>query len=293
MIEVWGIKLDGILWFCVSGASFFVGCVLLIGGVLFALRASRLWHNILIYFALIIAILFVYMAAIPFSNTFYIVWTTAICGALLAVHMKMKKRSMVTMVALGMTLLAVCIELPSYVMPSFESQGYNRIFVIGDSISDGIGAADERTWPKIVAENGFDVIDVAKAGATTVTAIRRQVHKVTDQSGIVVLEIGGNDALMGTPLEEYEKALREILTKVAISQHAVVMLEVPTLPWHIDYGRIQRKVAAEFNVTLIPKKFLAGIFSAKDATQDLAHLSAKGHELMAQKILSIIDQPVH
>ena len=66
------------------------------------------------------------------------------------------------------------------------------------------------------------------------------------------------------------------------------MLEVPVLPWHIEYGRILRKVANEFDVILVPKKFLAGIFSAKDATLDLAHLSPKGHELMARGVLSLI-----
>jgi len=288
MIEVWGVPLDGVMWYCVGGGSFFAGCLLLIAGMIGALFASKTWHNILIYFAVVVSAFFIYMAAMPFSDMFYILWAVVIAGGLSGIHFKSKKKIAVSMLAGGMTLLAVFLELPHYITPSIPSEGYSRLFVVGDSISDGIGTEDERTWPKIMVEEGFEVIDAARAGATSVTALRRQIHSVSDDEGIVVLEIGGNDALMGTPHDEYEKALREMLGKVLTDQHTVIMLEVPVLPWHIEYGRILRKVANEFDITLIPKKFLAGIFSAKDATLDLAHLSPKGHELMARGMLTLI-----
>jgi lysophospholipase L1-like esterase len=62
------------------------------------------------------------------------------------------------------------------------------------------------------------------------------------------------------------------------------MFELPLAPWHIGYGRIQRKLAAEFGVTLVPKSFLADIFRTKGATVDLAHLSPEGHKIMADKV---------
>lgn len=290
MIEVCGIPLDGVLWFCVGGGSFFAGCALLMAGIVGSLFASKAWHNFLIYFAVIISVLMIYMAAMPFCNLFYGVWALVIVGVLFGIHIKSKKIIVVITLGIAITFLAAILELPSYITPTISSKGYNRLFVVGDSISDGIGTDQERTWPKIMSEQGFEVIDVARAGATSVTALRRQIHQVTDQEGIVVLEIGGNDALMGTPYEEYEKSLRQMLAQVVTGDHTVIMLEVPTLPWHIEYGRILRKVANEFEVTLIPKKFLASVFSAKEATLDLAHLSPTGHELMARKMLSIIKQ---
>ena len=291
MIEIWGIPLDGFMWYCVSGESFFAACLLLIVGIIGALFTSKIWHNFLIYFAVIVSGFLIYMAAMPFSNVFYFAWGGVIAGSVLGIHLKSKKKIIVSMIAFSMTLLAVFLELPRYMITSVPSEGHDRLFVVGDSISGGMGNEYERTWPKIMVEEGYEVIDTARAGATSVTALRRQVHKVTDEEGIVLLEIGGNDALMGTPHDEFENALREILTKVVTDKHKVIMLEVPILPWHIEYGRILRKVANEFDVTLIPKKFLARIFSAKDATIDLAHLSSKGHELMARQMLILIGSP--
>jgi len=288
MIEVWGIPLDGVMWYCVGGGSFFAGGGLLAACMLGAVFASKIWHNFLIYFGVVISAFFIYMAAMPFSNLFYTLWALIIFGGLLGIHFKSKKKIPVNIIVIGITLIAIFSELPDYLTPTISSEGYNRLFVVGDSISDGIGTEDERTWPKIMVEEGFEVIDVSRAGATSLTAVKRQIHRVSDDKGIVILEIGGNDALMGTPYDEYEKALREILSKVLTEQHTVIMLEVPVLPWHIEYGRILRKTAKEFDVSLVPKKFLAGIFSAKGATLDLAHLSPKGHELMARKILLLI-----
>lgn len=290
-IELWGIPIDGFMWFCVSGGSFFVACLLLMVCIVGALFTSKIWHNFLIYFAMVVSGFLIYMAAMPFSNMFYFAWGGVIVGNVLGIHLKSKKKIIVSIMAFSMTLLAVFLELPHYMIKSNPSERYSKLFVIGDSISDGMGNKHERTWPKIMVEEGYEVIDAARAGATSVTALRRQVHKVTDEEGIVLLELGGNDALMGTPHDEFEKALREILVKVVSDKHEVIMLEVPVLPWHIEYCRIMRKVANEFDVALIPKKFLARIFSAKDATVDLAHLSSKGHELMARQIFTLIGPP--
>ncbi|MBW8034720.1 MAG: hypothetical protein FVQ79_03460 [Planctomycetes bacterium] len=294
MIEVWGIQLDGILWYCVSGSSLFLGALLLIMAVTTSLFPLKKWHNILVYFVAIFAVLLIYMAAVPFSNFFYLAWAVSILIWLVCLMLRIQAKSKITiavcLVAVVMALLAVLMELPHHIMPSIPSQGHSRLFVIGDSISAGIGTAEERTWPKIVSEKGLEVVDASIAGATVPSALRRQIQKITPDYGIVLLEIGGNDVFMGTSHEEFEKALRNILAKIVTDQHTVIMLEVPVLPWQVKYNRIQRKVANEFNVTVIPKKFLAGIFSAKGATVDLAHLSANGHELMAHKIWSLIYQ---
>lgn len=296
MIEVWGIQLAGLLWYCTSGTSLFLGCLLLIMAIVASLFRFNKRHNILVYFVAIIAVLLIYMAAIPFSSFFYVVWTGSILiwltCLILRINAKSKRTIVVCLIPLVMALLAIFMELPHHIMPSIPSQVHTRLFVIGDSISAGIGTAEERTWPRIITEKGIEVVDASIAGATAPSAMRRQVHKITGDNGIILLEIGGNDVFLGTSYEEFEKALQNILTKIAIDQHTVIMLEVPVLPWQIQYSRIQRKVAAEFNVTVIPKKFLAGIFSAKGATVDLAHLSPKGHELMAHQIWSFICQSI-
>ena len=294
MIEVLGIPLDGVLWYCASGRSLFLGSLVLIMAVAGSLFSSKKWHNIPLYYVTIISVILIYMSAVPFSNFFYIVWTLAIAAWLTCLALRIQTRSKATisvcLLPAAIGLLAAFMELPHHVMPSVPSRMHTRLYVIGDSISAGIGPTGERTWPRIIAEKGFEVVDASIAGATASSALRQQIQQTATDNCIVLLEIGGNDVLMGTSHEEFENALRNILIKTSVDQQTVIMLEIPVLPWNLKYTGIQRKAADEFNVTLIPKKFLAGIFSAKGATVDLAHLSPKGHELMARRIWSLINQ---
>ena len=292
MIEVWGISVDGMLWYCAGGSSLFLGSWFLVMAVTASFWPAKTRHNILLYFVTMIAMLLIYMAAAPFSYLFYIVWAITLVVWLVCLMLRIEAKSKIKitvfLLPLVMTLSAVFTEWPHYRMPSLSSQNHARLHVIGDSISAGIGTEQERTWPKILGEKGLEVIDASIAGATAPSALRRQMQKITADSGIVFIEIGGNDVFMGTPYEEFEEALRNMLTEAVSPQHTVVMLEIPVLPWHLKYVAIQRKVAQEFEMTVIPKKFLAEIFSAEGATVDLAHLSPYGHELMAEQIWLLI-----
>jgi hypothetical protein len=49
-------------------------------------------------------------------------------------------------------------------------------------------------------------------------------------------------------------------------------------------------LAAEFGIILVPKSFFADVLGTKGATIDLAHLSPKGSEIMADKVWSLLNQ---
>ena len=86
----------------------------------------------------------------------------------------------------------------------------------------------------------------------------------------------------------FMKDLEQILKTVSGPNRTVIMLELPLLPWQIQYGRIQRKVARQHNTILIPKCFLTTIFGNEQTTVDLAHLSPTGHKLLAEKVWDLI-----
>ena len=131
------------------------------------------------------------------------------------------------------------------------------------------------------------MIDLSVAGATVGSAIRLAVQ-VKGENAMVLLEIGGNDLFGGTPYGQFRSDLRNVLKQVSGAGRKVVMLELPLFPWQIEYGKIQRELAKEFDVTLLPKRIFAGVLSVKGVSNDLAHLTAKGHELMAEKMWSVL-----
>jgi lysophospholipase L1-like esterase len=114
------------------------------------------------------------------------------------------------------------------------------------------------------------------------------VPKVNIPKQLILLEIGGNDLFGPTPTKEFKQNLNQIISSLLKDEHTVVMFELPILPWQYRYTQIQRELEEKYAIILIPKRFLAGIFSHKQATSDLAHLTETGHKLMADKVSDLL-----
>jgi len=167
-------------------------------------------------------------------------------------------------------------------------EGVRQMCVIGDSLTAGIGAARERTWPIILeARHGVRVISRARAGATLSLAME-QARSVPNGTGVVVLEIGGNDLLGGATAFQFEADLENLLQAVVRTGRPVVMFELPLWPFQNGYGLVQRRLAARYGVILIPKRRLAAILFADGGTVDGLHLSGQGHEAMAELVWSVL-----
>jgi len=115
-------------------------------------------------------------------------------------------------------------------------------------------------------------------GAQTGTALSN-AKRIDDSAGLVILEIGGNDLLYGSP--DFAANLERLLQEACKGDRRVVMVELPLPPFFITYGATQRRLARKYGVTLIPKRILAGVVTSEGATTDSLHLSNRGHELLA------------
>ena len=293
MITIGGYDISGLFWFFAAGTSIFPGCTLIITAILLSNLKNKRWLRCLMFFSLIIGICLVYFSATPFHLGFHVLWIICFAWWSSFVILSKKNNSLFfkysKIILFSITTIAVCLEIPFRIKPNIPLVNAEELYVIGDSISAGIGTAEELTWPKIIRnKKQLTVTDLSIAGATVNSATKRQLPFVKAENSIVILEIGGNDLFGPTPYDEFERALKNILEVVTSQKRAVIMLELPLLPWQIKYGRIQRKLANQYNVVLIPKKVLAGVFSAKNATVDLAHLSPTGQKLMSEQIWNII-----
>jgi acyl-CoA thioesterase-1 len=105
--------------------------------------------------------------------------------------------------------------------------------------------------------------------------------KLSVQDRLVVIELGGNDLLQGSPTREFEQALDKLLSIVATPGRTVAMFELPLFPPKIGYGQVQRRLANKYSVTLIPKRFFIEILGSTKSTTDGLHLSIIGSERMA------------
>lgn len=282
------ISFESILWFCASGESFFAGVCLLILTLFIHSGTQRKVSLYGVYFLYIFALLAIILSSTPLHPLFYILWLSLFIVWQIAVAFK-KYKTVLLGFLVAMSLMSMLLELPWQLSKQIPIYASGQIYVIGDSISAGMGNKDEKTWPILLSEElQIPTINLSIAGATAGSALKQQVPKVLGEGNLVLLEIGGNDMLNYNSPEEYERSLTEIIQHLQGSSSQIVWFELPLLPHYYIYGRIQRKLARKHNITLIPKLVLASVFSTLDATSDGMHLTPKGHEVMAHEIHKLI-----
>ena len=66
------------------------------------------------------------------------------------------------------------------------------------------------------------------------------------------------------------------------------MLELPLPPTCNAYGRIQRRLARQYETLLVPKRVLLGVLQQPGTTLDTIHLSQEGHQRMAEAIWNAV-----
>ncbi|MFO1296521.1 MAG: arylesterase [Rubrivivax sp.] len=173
-----------------------------------------------------------------------------------------------------------------------SSAPIKTIVVVGDSLSAEYGIARGQGWVALLEKRladeriGYRVVNASVSGGTTsggrsrLPALLRQ-HRPQ----VVVLELGGNDALRGLPLSMTEANLAEMArqSKAAGARVLVAGMAVPP-----NYGRsygeqfmaLFAKVARAEGTALVPF-ILAGVADAADAEAmfqpDRIHPRAEAH----------------
>ena len=61
-----------------------------------------------------------------------------------------------------------------------------------------------------------------------------------------------------------------------------MIFELPLPPLYNEFGRIQRGLAAQYAVLLIPERVLVDAIARDGAILDSIHLTERGHQRMAQ-----------
>lgn len=145
--------------------------------------------------------------------------------------------------------------------------------VLGDSLASG-GFGETKTWPELLGAR-----NLSSPSETVASALERDLPALGPNE-VVIVELGGNDMLDGTPLREFERSLDALLGRLRGAH--VVMLELPILPGRWGYGSIQRRLARKHGVALIPKRVLASALTGQGNTTDGLHLTDRGHEQLAR-----------
>jgi acyl-CoA thioesterase-1 len=178
-----------------------------------------------------------------------------------------------------------------------------KIVALGDSLTAGYGLPAGDAFPAKLAAAlktkgiAANIVNAGVSGDTASGGLERLDWAVADDTDAVIVELGANDALRGLDPKVTRKAIDTIVRKLADRQIPVLlcgMLAPPNLG--SDYGKkfnsIYTDVAKTYDALLYPF-FLDGIVGDSNFNQrDGLHPTAKGVDVIVQKILPAVEQLV-
>lgn len=274
-----------------GGLAFFVGAALLLVALASFAASPRRGVKALASLAAFLGLAFVALSATPLPYWLYgvlglvaLVWLAAERGkrGWLFDRRRWFRAALVVVV-----LAVVALETPYHLTPTVPAAGRPTLYVVADSITAGMGG-EKATWPRLLADgHGVPIVDLSRPGATARSALR-QAEGIPEDGGLVLLEIGGNDLLGTTTAADFAADLDRLLERVCRSGRTVVLFELPLPPFCNDFGHAQRRLAARYGVVLVPKRRFAAVLTGDGATVDSLHLSASGHERMADLVWELI-----
>lgn len=173
------------------------------------------------------------------------------------------------------------------------------VLVVGDSLSAEYGIARGSGWVALLearlakGKNPWQVVNASISGDTTAGGRSRMAALLRQhQPRVVVIELGGNDALRGLPLQSTADNLRAMVQAAKASGARVLLLGMQVPP---NYGQSYARkfadvfveVSREQQTALVPF-LLKGIADGPDATgqfqADRIHPRAQAHPRMLENV---------
>lgn len=200
-------------------------------------------------------------------------------------------------------MLASLLTFTAYAQtpPAATGSPPQRILVLGDSLSAEYGLTRGTGWVQLLQDRidkqapGHTVINASISGETTSGGLSRLPALLAEHDpDIVILELGGNDALRGLPLSMTENNLREMARAARDSGADVVVVGMQIPP---NYGRTYANrfqavfgtVAKEEKAVLVPF-LLEGVATDPAMFQaDRIHPTAQAQPLMLDNVWPVLE----
>lgn len=148
--------------------------------------------------------------------------------------------------------LALLLLLPGWALASSCT-----LLIVGDSLSSGYGLAAGQSWVDLLdarlqkaaplqKNQRWRVINASVSGDTTQNGLQRLKPALDRQRPQgVLIALGGNDAMRGTPPPVIKQNLQTMIRQARASGAWVVLLDAPVLP---NYGKLYADAVAKLYV---------------------------------------------
>lgn len=187
--------------------------------------------------------------------------------------------------------------------PQGPARHAGTIVAVGDSLTAGLGVAEERAYPaqlerKLAAAGlPYRVINAGVSGETSSGALSRIHWILRLKPDIVILETGANDGLRGIDPSLTRKNLEDIIRILQGARVSVVVAGMQMVTnLGAEYTRAFRRIYPEatkaFRVPLIPF-FLEGVAGRSELNQpDGIHPTAEGYRIVTETVYPYVVEAI-
>lgn len=137
------------------------------------------------------------------------------------------------------------------------------VLIVGDSLSSGYGLVNGSSWVDQLDARlkrqapDWKAVNASISGDTTQNGVQRLSATLARQRPQgVLIELGGNDALRGTPPATIRKNLQTMIRDARRAGAWVVLLDAPVLP---NYGQAYAEAVARIYVELARQERVARV----------------------------------
>jgi acyl-CoA thioesterase-1 len=174
-----------------------------------------------------------------------------------------------------------------------------RIVVLGDSLTAGLGLASTDAYPALLQQRvdaaglDYEVVNAGVSGDTSAGGLERLDWALQGDVKILVVALGGNDALRALPPEQLKHNLAQIIERAQRRGIAVVLAGMEAPPnfgrdYIVAFHKVYPALAKEYHVAFVP--FLLQGVAGNDALnqRDGIHPTAEGAKILADTVWAAV-----
>ena len=193
-----------------------------------------------------------------------------------------------------LTLLCLFISVPCLADSS--------ILIVGDSLSAGYGIDTQQGWVALLRDrlqkSGYSylVINASISGDTTSDGLARLPDGLKNyHPAIVIIELGGNDALRGIQINQTQQNISQLITLSKNTKAKVLLLGLRLSPnfgpvYDQKFQSLYPKLAKQFHVAVVPL-FLKGVDANPLLMQDDGiHPRAQAQAVLLDNVWVVLRQ---
>ena len=188
---------------------------------------------------------------------------------------------------------------PAPAQPAAKTAGRPRVVALGDSLTAGLGLPPGEAYPALLQQRidkeglNYEVVNAGVSGDTSAGGLSRLDWALDGDVRVLVVALGGNDALRALPPDELRQNLAAIIERARAKQITVVLagMEAPRnfgRDYVVRFHQVYPDLARKYNVALVPflLQDVAGIDRLNQ--RDGIHPTAEGAEIVANTIWSVL-----